>query len=171
MQKFNLFILLFFVLANTRSFGQHINQTVIDPVRNRPVLIDLVDRDGMKTGEMGAHFEQDYQIYKPNADAINQLKKKLRRVKIVIVLASWCGDSKEQLPRFMKVLDQVEFKNKHLTIIAVDSHKKGREQDVQGLNIVKVPTFIFYRKGKEIGRIIETPVINLEEDFLAIIKK
>jgi len=31
-----------------------------------------------------------------------------------------------------------------------------------------VPTIIVYEKGKETGRIIETPVISLEKDLLAI---
>ena len=39
----------------------------------------------------------------------------------------------------------------------------------EGLNITNVPTFIFYNNKKEINRIVESPVENLEQDFLSIV--
>jgi uncharacterized protein (DUF1015 family) len=38
------------------------------------------------------------------------------------------------------------------------------------LEIEKVPTFIVYRNGEEIGRIIETPIKSMEEDLYEILK-
>jgi hypothetical protein len=38
-----------------------------------------------------------------------------------------------------------------------------------GFDITNVPTFIFYRNGKEINRIVESPVISLEKDMLSIL--
>ncbi len=40
---------------------------------------------------------------------------------------------------------------------------------VEKLHVEKVPTFIFYRSAKEIGRIVENPSNSLIEDFLDII--
>jgi hypothetical protein len=40
---------------------------------------------------------------------------------------------------------------------------------VEELKVERVPTFIFYRDGKEIGRIIENPKTSLIEDFLEIV--
>jgi hypothetical protein len=37
-----------------------------------------------------------------------------------------------------------------------------------GLNITKVPTFIFYKKGKEVGKIVETLKTSLEQYMLGI---
>lgn len=42
--------------------------------------------------------------------------------------------------------------------------------EVDGLNINFVPTFIFYTNEIEVGRIIETPDVTLEIDFENILK-
>ena len=40
-----------------------------------------------------------------------------------------------------------------------------------GKNIHRVPTFIFLHGNKEIGRIVESPVVSLEKDMIAILEK
>jgi len=40
---------------------------------------------------------------------------------------------------------------------------------VEELKVERVPTFIFYRAGTEIGRIVENPTRGILEDFLAIV--
>ncbi len=150
--------------------AQEINNTITDPKRDKEVLIDLVNRDAFLLPLFGEHYQQDYEIYRPDATAIREIAPRLADIIITIVLASWCGDSREQLPRFMKVLDLIGFDFGRLQMIAVDSYKTGRRVDVSPLNIERVPTFIFYRNGAEIGRIIETPLETLEADFLRILK-
>jgi len=164
-------LILLSILISMNLHSQQINQTITDPVRQREVLIDLLDRTALTIGEMGAYYEQDYEIYKPDSQVVDQLKSITGNVYITVVLASWCGDSKEQLPRFMKVLDQIGFNMDYLTLIGVDSHKTAREIDVIPFNIERVPTFIIYRDEKEAGRIIETPIETLELDLLNILKR
>lgn len=164
-------LILLLISFNMHLHSQQINQTIVDPVRQREVLIDLLDRNALTTGEMGTYYAQDYEIYKPDAQVIEQLKPAIANIYITIILASWCGDSKEQLPRFMKVLDQAVFNMDRLTMIGVDSHKKAREIDVVSYHAERVPTFIIYRDEKEAGRIIESPVESLELDLLNILSK
>ncbi len=165
-KKYLIFFILFMITIN--SFSQNINTVITDPVRNREVLVDILDRDGLQTGEMGVYYTDFYQSYASKSEIIESLKTMAQDVKVTIVLASWCGDSKEQVPAFLKVLDQIGFNEDNLLIIGVDFEKKAREIDVEVFNISRVPTFIFYRDEKEIGRIIESPVETLEEDFLKI---
>ena len=40
---------------------------------------------------------------------------------------------------------------------------------VKDLKVERVPTFIFYKNNKEIGRIIENPKKDMAEDFLEIV--
>jgi len=82
------------------------------------------------------------------------------------VLGTWCSDSQEQVPGFFKVLDKIRFDKKNVQMIAVDSAKEAGIIDLVNYNIQKVPTFIIYRKGREIGRIIEKPYMTLEKDLL-----
>ncbi|PKP51585.1 MAG: thioredoxin [Bacteroidetes bacterium HGW-Bacteroidetes-1] len=169
MQKLKLFILLAIIMVSFNSFAQPINAAINDPVRNREVLVDLLDRNGLASGEMGEFFTIDYEAYQPDTAVIDALKPLLEDIHITIVLGTWCGDSKEQLPRFMKVLDLTGFNQENLLMIGVDSHKKAREIDVDVFAIEKVPTFIFTRNERELGRIIETPLDNLEKDLLVIL--
>ncbi len=84
-------------------------------------------------------------------------------------MGTWCGDSKEWVPRFYKVMDQAGFNYRKMKLIAVDRNKKAGDLDISALHIERVPTFIFYKKKKELGRIIEVPYDLIEKDMLKII--
>ncbi|MBS4060585.1 MAG: thioredoxin family protein [Bacteroidetes bacterium] len=162
--------LIFFtlIMITLNGFSQNLNIVITDPVRNREVLVDLLDRNGLQTGEMGVNYSDFYDGYESKSEVIEKLKSLVDDIHITIVLATWCGDSKQQVPAFLKVLDQTGFSNDNLLMIGVDFEKKAREIDVDVFNISRVPTFIFHRNEIEIGRITETPIETLEEDFLKI---
>jgi thiol-disulfide isomerase/thioredoxin len=87
------------------------------------------------------------------------------------VLGTWCPDSRREVPRFMRILDSLEYPKEQLKIICVDRKKQALNNETDSLNIVYVPTIIFYTKeGVEVGRIIEHPKgETLEEDLEAIL--
>jgi len=84
-------------------------------------------------------------------------------------MGTWCGDSKEQTPIFYKILDAANFNYNNLQLIAVNRGKSTPDNLQEGLNIERVPTFIFYKKGKEIGRFVEFPQETVEADMLKIV--
>ncbi|MCP5102997.1 MAG: hypothetical protein GY950_06450 [bacterium] len=94
-------------------------------------------------------------------------------LKIVVYLAFWCGDSKDNVPPFVKIVDKInEATGKNLPVDYFTVERKPNKDVkcfVEELKVERVPTFIFYRDGKEIGRIIENPKQSLVEDFLEII--
>jgi thiol-disulfide isomerase/thioredoxin len=100
---------------------------------------------------------------------MKQIAEHLKGIKITIVMATWCGDSKEWIPRFYKIMDELNFNYKKLTLICVDRAKKAPGTNVDNLKVELVPTFIFYRKKNEIGRIIEVPNDLLEKNILKIL--
>lgn len=150
--------------------SQSINTIVKDSIRNRPVMVDFLDRQGLQTGEFAESYAKEYGTYEPDIEIIDQLKTRLSDVQIVVVLATWCGDSKDQVPRFLKMLDKVGFNPEKCTLIGVDSQKLARDIDVSVYDIEKVPTFIIYHDEIEAGRIIETPQTSLESDLLKILR-
>ncbi len=152
-----------------KLFAQEINQTVFDSIRSREVLIDFVTREGLQTGEFAEFFQEEYQAYSVDEAILSQLKERLSSYEIVIVLASWCSDSKIQVPRFIKLLDGVEFPEEQLLMIAVDSQKQASGLDASVYDIQRVPTFIIYKNGSEQGRIIESPRQSLEADLLKLL--
>lgn len=168
MKKVILF-LSFLLAGSCLIFSQEMNTLQPDQKSGKEVLIGYCNRDGLMTGDFGEMFRQYYQIYHPKKDVVSRLKKHKDGLSILIVLGTWCSDSKEQVPKFFKVLDKMKFDEENLEMIGVDREKKGGGVDVSGYDIMRVPTFIFIRNGKEIGRIIETPVRSLEVDMLGIV--
>jgi len=47
--------------------------------------------------------------------------------------------------------------------------KNSPTGEERGLNIIRVPTMLFYKNGKEVNRIVESPIESLEEDMAQIL--
>lgn len=114
-------------------------------------------------------FNYGYEDYTVDEETIEKLKPLLKGVKIKAFMGTWCGDSQEQTPVFYKVLDQAGFKDKNLEMITVNRSKKTPDNLEAGLDILRVPTFIFYKNDKEIGRFVEYPRESVEKDMLKIL--
>lgn len=151
------------------TLAQEVNKVVVDPKLNREVLSGYCNLQGLMKSEMGETFQEVYNEYIPDPAVIDSLKPLMKRVGVLVILGTWCSDSQEQVPGLLKILDQLGYKDKNLTMICVGRDKKAEEIDLSPLNIERVPTVIFYRKGSEAGRIIETPRETLEKDMLHIL--
>lgn len=120
-------------------------------------------------------FDTNYNKYIFDTSVVNTLSSLLQNKEIEIFLGSWCGDSKREVPRMIKILNASSFDTSNLHLIFVDNSVKAYKQspwhEEKGKNIHHVPTIIVYEHKKEIGRIIETPVISLEKDLLTIVQK
>lgn len=161
---------LFVIIGISTVSAQEFNKKYFDKRAGREILIDHCNRAGLEEGAFGQVYANQYAAYSPNTDAINSLKPMLENITIKMVFGSWCYDSKMQVPRFMKVLDEIGFDENQMSIIGVDRMKKPQEASIDGLKIRYVPTFIVYREGVEIGRIVENPKKSLEQDLLKILQ-
>lgn len=147
-------------------WSQELNTIITDTILKKEILYGYCDRSGLEKGNFGRLFQEYYQIYEPDKSVLAELKQKQEGIEILIVLGTWCSDSQEQVPKFLKVLDRIKFDKNNIQMICVDSKKEAGIIDILNYNIQKVPTFIVYRKGREIGRIIESPSTTLEKDLL-----
>jgi len=170
MKKLFCFLFLAFLFTGM-AYTQEINKIIMDPRIDREVLVGYCNRDGLQWGEFLESYVEEYKLYDPEAKFLKKIQKKIDDTKIVIVLGTWCSDSKTQVPRFLKMLDQIGFNESNLTMIGVDRSKTAGDLNIRDLSIERVPTFIFYRDEYEIGRIIETPSITLERDTYKILRK
>ncbi len=89
-----------------------------------------------------------------------------------VFLGLWCPDCGVLVPRFFKVLDVAGLWGRlPLSLCAVDRAKKRPVDLVNRYRIAYVPTFVFERNGREIGRIVETPSsLYLEEDMWEVLR-
>ncbi|MBS9765921.1 MAG: hypothetical protein KGV44_00090 [Flavobacteriaceae bacterium] len=107
------------------------------------------------------------------SDKSHHWSKKLNDVEVDIYLGTWCGDTKSLVPKFVKLWDELGLSRKKLKFVALYSggtgkYKQSPNREEKGKGIFKVPTFIFKRNGKEISRIVEKPINNLEIDVAQI---
>lgn len=136
-------------------------------------LLGEIDKSGLLLPNYKTWFYKNYDDYIPDKNTVNTIGTKLNDYSIKLFMGTWCGDSKREVPRFYKTLEACNFPEKQLSVIAVgrkrNMYKKSPNHEEAGLNIHRVPTFIFYKNGKEINRIIEHPVKSLEKDILNIV--
>jgi thiol-disulfide isomerase/thioredoxin len=132
-------------------------------------LVGIVAKSNFLEAPFNDWFDYNYENHELNTETIEALKPLLKSVTIKAFMGTWCGDSQEQTPIFYKILDATDFNYKNLEMVAVDRSKKTPDNLQEGLNIIRVPTFIFYKEGKEIGRFVEYPRESVEADILKIV--
>ncbi len=116
-------------------------------------------------------FQEQAARYVPDPATVEKLRKVDKKTEILLFLGTWCPDSVSEAPKFIKVYDTVKNPNLSLQLYGVDRAK----QDGLGLttkyDVKRVPTTLFLRDGRELGRIIEYPGKTMEEDALAILTR
>jgi tetratricopeptide (TPR) repeat protein len=129
-------------------------------------------RDFLTTAPFNEWYDKNYQDYKPDPAILKKIAQNKDDFEIAIFLGTWCGDSKRGVPPFLKVMDEVKFNSNKLRIVSVDNttenYKQSPRHEEKGLNIFRVPTYLFYKNGIEVGRIIERPITNIETDIAQI---
>jgi hypothetical protein len=129
-----------------------------------------VAMDKQKILETGEEWQKKYQEYQVDESFLETLKAKVDdQLTIVVYLGAWCGDSRNNLPVFMKIVDSLEVQPKVKYYNVERKPSPDVKYYVKDKEVERVPTFIFYREGKEIGRIIENPKTSLIEDFIEIV--
>lgn len=167
-------IVLFFsiLFCSQITLSQSINSIVTDEKGDKKML-GIINKQGLQQAPFNTWFKPNYENYLLNKKVVSKLKDSLSQYNIKIFLGTWCGDSKKEVPQFYSILDAAKFPKNQLEVIAVDrtpeAYKQSPNHEEKGLNIHRVPTFIFYKDGKEVNRIVERPVETLERDMLHIV--
>lgn len=172
-----LFTSLFFVACSSTQQLQPIaadktNQTYLDNEK-KAQLVGFTTLDRLKQAPFGEWFTANYTKYEVDQTILKGLNKKAKGVSVQLFMATWCRDSQREVPKFMKIMDEINVSEDNINItnlyLDAPNYKQSPERTEEGLNIHRVPTYIFYKDGKEIGRIIETPVNSLETDIAQIL--
>jgi len=151
--------------------NSNLNKEMTNPNGN-VVLIGAVNEDGLKTDPYSKWYAKGAD-YNTNSEVIAELAKSIGDYEIKAFFGSWCGDSKREIPIMYKVLQEAKYPMQKMDVIAVnntqDMYKLSPGGEADGLNIHRVPTFIIYKNGSEVGRIVESPVKTVEQDMLDIV--
>ncbi len=110
-------------------------------------LIGIVRKSDFLRKPFKDWFERKYKAYNISNEDATKLKELLKDIKIEAFVGTWCPDSRRDVNR----------------------QKKTPKNLQQGKKIYRVPTFIFYKNGKEIGRFIENAKEETTKDIINIL--
>ncbi|MBD3288001.1 hypothetical protein GF337_04285 [candidate division KSB1 bacterium] len=115
-------------------------------------------------------YKQSAADYQPDQDIISQIDALDKDAHALIILGTWCSDSRREVPRFLKIIDALQQTNLTYRMFAVDRASADTTGMREEYDVEYVPTFIIYENDQEIDRIIERPMMNLEIDLLEIMQ-
>ncbi len=148
------------------------NNTKEDSRINKTVLYGQITLDAFNLDICSPWYAPEHDSYLADTTILEKLQEQnLSDITINLIIGSWCHDSHREVPRFIKILEEINYPFDRLQMNALDTNKTSPDFDVKANNITNVPTAIIFRNSKEIGRIIESPKLSLEEDLLKIISK
>ncbi len=114
-------------------------------------------------------FRENAEKFTADVVVVKRIREIDWQLKIVMFLGTWCPDSMREAPKLVKLLEAANNQNISLDIYAVNTSMEDGVGLAKTRGIRAVPTMIFFRDGRELGRIIESPATTMENDFLKII--
>ncbi len=120
----------------------------------------------------GPEWQEKYDSFILSPGMAAELKSKTgENLRIDIYLGLWCPDSQNNVPLFIKMLDAAGIAVPVRYISVQRKPVKTIRYYSDQFEVERVPTFIFYRGDREIGRIIENPAKGMAEDTLEILSR
>lgn len=110
---------------------------------------------------------QDDVIY--NEAQLSKLKPFKQNIEIKVYFGQWCHDSQREVPRLIKLFEQLNQDNFKLWYYGVDLKKSDPLGLAKADNLRRTPTIIVYQDGKELGRILEVPRVDWATDIAALL--
>ena len=117
-------------------------------------------------------YRAEWQKYVPEEEWLELLRTAVLRYELTVAMGTWCGDSREQVPRLQKVLAALGKRSPFSAprLLGVDRSKSIDAADWPYGVVELVPTIVVSTGGSEIGRITETPASGrIEEDLVRIL--
>jgi len=119
------------------------------------ILKGYIDRSTIESDTSFKWFKDNMKYGNADAAAVQSFQKNGSNVYFVVFGGTWCGDTKNLLPVFYRLVDKSGLSNDKITLIGVDRAKTALNNFHKAFNVTRVPTFIVMKDGKEIGRVVE----------------
>jgi len=138
-----------------------------------PKILGRTTVEALREEPYSEWFTEGYDAYAPNPEFVARLRAaEHESASITVFFGTWCPDSRREVPRLIKLLDEIEFSRDRLTLVAVDHTEEANHQspggEEKGFDVFRVPTIVVARDGSEVARLVEHPVLSQERDLLAI---
>lgn len=133
-----------------------------------PTLLGAVEREELEAAVPGwVAATVDAQIDEEAATALAAVEPGAR---VTVLLGTWCSDSRREIPRLWRALDQVGgLVPFEIDYVAVDEDKAEPAGLLAGRDLQYVPTLVVSRDGEEVGRVVEISPNGVERDLLDLL--
>jgi hypothetical protein len=159
-------IILLMVMFGVSSIAQE-NKIIYDSSANQDILIGQCSWAGFEQDEFSEWFDATYDAYQPNDSLMARLRELLddQPLEITVYQATWCPDSRRELPRLKKITDGLK-SDVYTEIYSLNRAKRLEKNALPEDDVEFVPTMVFRLDGVEVGRIVESPEYSLEADIV-----
>jgi thiol-disulfide isomerase/thioredoxin len=161
------------LLLISLSCSTEYNQETIN-LEGEQILVGLVNWSGFTSPPYNEWFTPTYKSYQVDSVSLSSLNQEINTIDMMLFMGTWCSDSQLQVPQFYKILDHLNYDVSNMIVPALEKSESGKlespQHEEEGFEITHVPTIIFLKNGKEIGRITEYPDQTLEKDMVNILK-
>jgi thiol-disulfide isomerase/thioredoxin len=142
------------ILISMEAVAQKTYEETVEPGGTK-IMKGFLSKEVIMYEASFTWFAENQKNYTPPAAAVDALKAKGDKVQIICFGGTWCGDTKNILPKFYSLATAAGFMQNHITLIGVDRSKKTHGALAEAMGITNVPTFIVMKDGKEAGRVVE----------------
>ena len=116
-------------------------------------------------------WRQNHDAYEPATEDLRVLASLRAPATLDIYFGSWCGDSRREVPRLLRILDRAAPPDLRVRFYGIDRAKKEPARLVKRAGIERVPTIVLSTARREIGRIVESPQSTLEHDLALLFER
>lgn len=116
-------------------------------------------------------YGRNYAAFVPDSASIVFLSTEAKNIHFIVFGGTWCGDTKRELPKFIKTAMLARIPESNIELYGVDRSKQSADGLTEKYHVTNVPTFIAISEGKEIGRIVEHPDKGIEFDLVQMLQK
>ena len=127
-------------------------------------------RDQLENSTHNNWFLENYNAHPLNKALVSQIHSLFNDIEVTIYMGTWCEDSQREVPGFFKIIDALEANDQVQPIIGLNEDKVSHDGSAEQAGVTNVPTFVLSKDGQEINRIVEFPIISLEQDILDILQ-
>ena len=113
---------------------------------------------------------ENYNAHPLNKALVSQIDSLFDDIEVTIYMGTWCEDSQREVPGFFKIIDALEANDQVRPIVGLNEDKVSHDGSAEQAGVTNVPTFVLSKDGQEINRIVEFPIISLEQDILDILQ-
>ena len=137
------------------------------------ILLGIHPKEDLEQAPFATWYNKNYSDYNIDSVTAGALPPLVKNKSFEIFMGTWCGDSKREVPRMLKLLSYAGVPPAKVKLIMVDNrdsvYKQSPGHEEQGKSIHRVPTLLVYDGKKEMNRLVEYPVVSLEKDLLSIL--